>query len=393
VTQATCDVLIVGGGPAGSSCARPLVRAGMDVIVMDRKAFPRDKLCAGWITPQVLDTLELEVAQYASTGRVIQPLLGFQVSRAGDREARVVYDHVVSYGIRRCEFDHYLLERSGARLRLGEPLQTLERERGGWKANGNLRAEVVVGAGGHFCPVARRLGAELGQSEPVIAAQEIEFEMSPHQRAACRIDGEVPEIYFERDLKGYGWVFRKGDFLNVGLGRQGNAGLGDHVARFLGFLAERGKLPPEFSEKLRGHPYLLYDEAPRSLVGDGALLVGDAAGLAYPRSGEGIRPAIESGMLAAETIVDACGEYGIERLAPYERRIVERFGPRRRQRALTDLLPDSMLQGLAGRLFATDWFARRVVLNDWFFHADQPSLQPAATAASSRPRVDAAAAR
>ena len=393
MTLTSCDVLVVGGGPAGSSCARALVRAGMDVVVIDRKAFPRDKLCAGWITPQVLDTLELAVGEYAATGRVIQPLLGFQVSRAGDREARVVYDRVVSYGIRRCEFDHYLLERSGARLRLGEPLQTLERERGGWKANGNLRAQVVVGAGGHFCPVARRLGAELGQSEPVIAAQEIEFEMSPRQRAACPIDGEVAEIYFERDLKGYGWVFRKGDFLNVGLGRQGNARLSEHVARFLAFLAERGKLPPEFPQKLRGHPYLLYDEAPRPLVGDGALLAGDAAGLAYPRSGEGIRPAIESGILAAETIVEASGACAIERLAPYERRIVERFGPRRRQRALTDLLPDSILQNLAGRLFATDWFARRVVLNDWFFHADQSSLRPPTTATSSRPSVAVAAVR
>ena len=53
-----CDVLVVGGGPAGSSCAWRLRRAGLDVVVLDRKAFPRDKVCAGWITPQVARALE-----------------------------------------------------------------------------------------------------------------------------------------------------------------------------------------------------------------------------------------------------------------------------------------------------------------------------------------------
>ena len=58
----TCDVLIVGGGPAGSTCAWQLGRAGLDVMVMDTAAFPRDKVCAGWITLQVVDDLRLDVA-------------------------------------------------------------------------------------------------------------------------------------------------------------------------------------------------------------------------------------------------------------------------------------------------------------------------------------------
>ena len=77
----------------------------------------------------------------------------------------------------------------------------------------------VVGAGGHFCPVARATGAK-GSGETAVAAQEIEFEMSPQQKAVCRVDGERPELYFTPDLKGYGWVFRKGDYLNIGLGRE-----------------------------------------------------------------------------------------------------------------------------------------------------------------------------
>ena len=66
-----CDVLIVGGGPSGSACAWKLRRAGLDVVIMDRSRFPRDKACAGWITPPVLDDLQLDVDEYRR-GRTFQ---------------------------------------------------------------------------------------------------------------------------------------------------------------------------------------------------------------------------------------------------------------------------------------------------------------------------------
>src|SRR6185312_4801729 len=60
----TCDVLIVGGGPAGSAAARQLIARGVDVLVLDKENFPRLKLCAGWITPEVVRDLEMDVASY-----------------------------------------------------------------------------------------------------------------------------------------------------------------------------------------------------------------------------------------------------------------------------------------------------------------------------------------
>lgn len=367
------DVLIIGGGPAGSTAAWALRRRGAEVAVWDRKPFPRDKICAGWITPQVVAALRLDLAEYGGEGRTCQPIRGFQISRQGDRAARVRYPEVVSYGIRRCEFDHYLLARSGARLLLGEAVRSLERRDGVWLVNGSVRAPLLIGAGGHFCPVAQRLGARLGHDEPIIAAQEAEFVVPAAEAAAYRVEPDLPEIFFTRDLKGYGWVFRKGAHVNIGLGRQGNDKLGEHVAAFVAWLAERGTVPARLAGKLRGHPYLLYGQAPRPLSGDGALLIGDAAGLAYPKSGEGIRPAVESALLAAGAIaapggLDAAGRQG------YEQRIVERFGPRRTPPSLLDHLPQSMLAGVAGRLFGRDWFARRIVLDDWFFHARQAPL-------------------
>lgn len=369
----SADILIIGGGPAGSTAAWALRQQGADVLVWDRARFPRDKICAGWITPHVVAALRLDLEAYAAGGRTCQPIRGFQVSRQGDREARVRYPGVVSYGIRRCELDHYLLARSGARQRLGEPVRSLARRDGVWVVNDAARAPVVVGAGGHFCPLARQLGARLGHDEPIIAAQEAEFAI-PAGPGAYRVEPDLPELFFTRDLRGYGWVFRKGDHINIGLGRQGNAQLADHVAAFVAWLAARGTVPATLGGKLRGHPYLLYGQAPRPLSGEGALVIGDAAGLAYARSGEGIRPAVESALLAARAIAAAGGRLDAAARAGYERAVVERFGPRTAPRGVLDLLPQWLLAGLAGRLFGRPWFARRVVLDDWFFHAGQAPL-------------------
>src|SRR5271165_2083840 len=108
----SCDLLIVGGGPAGSSCAWKLAGSGLDVLVMDRKDFPRDKPCAGWITPALIDSLELDLKDYAADGRVLQPITKFVVGLIGGREVEALYDKPISYGIRRFEFDHYLLRRA-----------------------------------------------------------------------------------------------------------------------------------------------------------------------------------------------------------------------------------------------------------------------------------------
>ena len=78
----SCDVLVIGGGPAGSSCARRLHEAGLDVLVMDKAEFPRDKVCAGWITPAVLTMLKIDTRDYRR-GRVFQSLRRFRTGCIG----------------------------------------------------------------------------------------------------------------------------------------------------------------------------------------------------------------------------------------------------------------------------------------------------------------------
>ena len=368
-----CDVLIAGGGPAGSSCAWKLTRAGLDVVVMDKATFPRDKVCAGWITPQVVQDLEVDVDDYRRT-RTFQPITGFRVGLIGDDDAiEVAYDAPVSFGIRRCEFDHYLLTRSNARLLLGQPASSIRRDGAEWIVNDTIRARLLVGAGGHFCPVAR-LMKKGTSSSPVIAAQEMEFAIDPHESGAFAIDEAVPELYFCQDLKGYGWCFRKQGFMNVGFGRLDSHGVPKQTTEFVQFLKQTQRIPSKVEWRWRGHAYLLAGETGRNPVDDGVMLIGDAAGLAYPQSGEGIRPAIESGLMAATAIIHASGRYTRSRLEAYAADLTKRFGSSRLSRLFAEVIPDRVSGAMAHKLLESPWFVRHLVLDRWFLHAQQPAL-------------------
>jgi flavin-dependent dehydrogenase len=169
-----CDALVVGGGPGGSTCARVLHQHGWNVIVADRARFPRDKVCAGWLTPEVFPLLELDPEEYRHTGLTFQTIRC--VSHRRDREAAPghPYSRVVSYAIRRCEFDHFLLQRSGARVMEGFAVETMRRAGGVWIVNETIETPVVIGAGGHFCPVARFMRVGGDTAAPVVA-KEAEF--------------------------------------------------------------------------------------------------------------------------------------------------------------------------------------------------------------------------
>jgi len=372
-----CGVLIVGGGPAGSSCAWALRHSGLDVAILDKQTFPRDKVCGGWITPAVLTELEIDPAEYAR-GRVMQPITAFRTGVIGGDALETDYGAPASYGIRRREFDEYLLRRSGARLLPSAKLATLERAGDGWIVNGNVRAKLVVGAGGHFCPVAKLTGAKPGREDAVVA-QEAEFEMDAAQQAGCKVRGDMPELYFCRDLKGYGWCFRKGNFLNVGLGRMDQHRLSEHVAGFVRFLKESGRVTFDVPAPL-GHAYLLYGVSERNVCADGVLLIGDSAGLAYKQSGEGIRPAIESGLLAARAILAAHGDYSEQALRPYRAMLGARLGSSGSDLAsrVGQRLPSSWTGAFGRLLLGRQWFVRNFVIERWFLHSGDLPLDAAA---------------
>jgi flavin-dependent dehydrogenase len=370
----TCDALVVGGGPAGSTCAWQLRQAGLDAMVVDGATFPRDKVCAGWITPQVVTALRLDTQTYAR-GRTFQPITGFRVGLIGGRgETGVAYDHPVSFGIRRCEFDHYLLQRANARVALGVPIATIRRDGGHWIVNDTIRTPMLVGAGGSGCPVARMLNGGVRSGGPLVIAQEAEPHLDAAARESLAVTGDAPELFFCRDLQGYGWCVRKGEYLNIGLGRLDPRSLPAATARFVAFLEARQKIPRGASWRWRGHSYAVHAAPRRRIVDAGVLLVGDAAGIADAQSGEGIRQAIESGLLAARTIVEANGQFSRDRLEPYAKDLEARFTDAPLSGAIARLVPDRVKTVVAGRLLEVPSFVKRVVIDQWFLHRHQPAL-------------------
>jgi menaquinone-9 beta-reductase len=384
----SCDVLIVGGGPAGSSCAWKLRNSGLDVVVIDKASFPRHKVCGGWITPAVLTELEIDPAEYAK-GRTLQPITAFRTGTIGGSTIETNCDAAVSYGIRRCEFDDYLLRRARARLLLGTRLRSLERSGDQWIANGHIRARMLVGAGGHFCPVAHRLIRASENREDVVVAQEAEFEMNMQQLTACRVQPETPELYFCSDMKGYGWCFRKENFLNIGLGRMDRHRLTEHLTAFISFLRATGRIAFDLPKPVMGHAYLLYGSSHREIIDDCLLLIGDAAGLAYRQSGEGIRPSIESGLLAADAIRCADGNYAREVLESYRTLLQRRFGTLKKDwsSALGEHLPDTWVASLGRRLLRMRWFTRAVVIDRWFLHKHHSVLAAHGMACEVEPSI------
>jgi geranylgeranyl reductase family protein len=352
-----CDALVIGGGPAGSTCARSLRLAGWNVVVVDRARFPRDKVCAGWLTPGVFSLLDLDPAEYRASGRTLEEITAFRTSVIGRPSIETAYPHAVSYSARRCEFDEFLLRRSGATVFEDTAVHNVRRENGMWNVDDRFESPVLIGAGGNFCPVAKALRPASNPLTPVVA-KETEFRWAGPSGSARR----APALFFCQDLNGYGWVVPKGEYLNVGIGRRESQGFLNHVNAFIAFLEREGIATGVAKARWCGHAYLASGVGANPVTGPGVMLVGDAAGLAYPESGEGIKPAIESGRLAAETLIASGGRHDAEDLRPYAEALRAKHPP---------VAPRSAALGAVtaavGRMvLRSPALTRRLVLDKWF---------------------------
>jgi flavin-dependent dehydrogenase len=194
--------------------------------------------------------------------------------------------------------------------------------------------------------------------DPVIA-REAEFLLHGEDSS---IDQRTPELFFCRDLEGYAWCVRKGDYLNVGIGRRAHTGFADHVRAFTAFLSSTGRVTRSSAITWRGHAYHAHGAGVRPLVASGMLIVGDAAGLAYPESGEGIRPAVESGILAARTLTAADGRFSCDALRPYETAMHAAYRPS--TPTPNRLVP--IVKAMGRTLLRSRAFTRHVMLDRWF---------------------------
>ncbi|HQE93695.1 MAG TPA: NAD(P)/FAD-dependent oxidoreductase [Anaerolineae bacterium] len=299
------EVLIVGGGPAGSACAWYLRRHHIDCLVLDREPFPRVKLCAGWIPPQVLHDLEIRPEEYPHS---LTSFAAFRIAIRGIGFSLPTRQ----YAIRRVEFDHWLLQRSGVPVATHH-VRTIERRNGAYVVDGEFSGVYLIGAGGTHCPVYRTFFRDVHPRarDTLIITQEEEFPYAV-------VDPHCYLWFMENQLPGYSWYVPKvGGYVNVGVGGMAETltAHGDTIQRHWDVLVaklEHRGLVREHPFAPKGHSYYLRQHSGAVRV-DNAFIVGDAAGLATRDMGEGIGPAIKSGLLAAEAIVHGT-DYSVDNI-------------------------------------------------------------------------------
>ncbi|HXG41748.1 MAG TPA: geranylgeranyl reductase family protein [Dehalococcoidia bacterium] len=313
------DVIVLGAGPAGSTCALLLARAGARVLVMERARLPRDKPCGGGVTLRASSWAPLDLAPV-----VERTVYGARFSLALGPHFDRWHPLPLTYMTRRARLDAFLAgaaAESGADLHDGEAALALETDGTGVtvrSARAAYRAGAVVGADGANGLASRVLGARDTYEEAV----------------ALEGNASAPDTVLEewRELValdlgglagGYGWVFPKGDHLNVGVGAWKYAA--STLRPKLEALCHRYGLSPANLWGLRGHHLPL--RRPGSPLARGpVLLVGDAAGLVDPLSGEGIHMAFLSARLAAEALMSYL-EGRSPDLQPYVEAVRRLIGP------------------------------------------------------------------
>jgi flavin-dependent dehydrogenase len=295
------QVVIIGGGPAGAACAKHLIQSGIDCLILDKQEFPRPKTCAGWITPHVFQVLEIPPVEYPYP-LTIFPYLKLSI------KGIPFYRIGTQYAIRRVEFDNWLLNISGAKVIQHEVKEITETD-SGYQIDQKFSADFLIGAGGTHCPVYHSFfkSSQPRTGEKIVALEE-EFP-TEWQNGICQL------WFFENDLPGYAWYVPKAaGYLNIGLGgnervlKERGLTIQDLWELFLAKLKQKGLVEDrEFSPD--GYVYYLRSNEESFRIGK-VYLVGDAAGLATLDMGEGIGPAIQSGILAAKSII-ARSDYSI----------------------------------------------------------------------------------
>ena len=291
------DALIVGAGPAGSTTAYRLATAGARVLIADKARFPRDKPCGGGLTGRAVRQIPVSVDPVVEEGADRFELrLGY--GRAFERTSR----GPIVLLTQRSRLDMHLAEQAaaaGADFRDGMRVSDLAAAGDGYTATvggERVRAAVVIGADGANGPTAAAVGLGDGIHHGVAFEGNLPYGVATRERYARRLVLELGVV-----PGGYGWVFPKGDHVNVGIGGWQHEGprLRDHLRR----LCAAHGLPYDGLEALRGHRLPMRGAGTR-LASGRALLVGDAAGLIDPLSGDGIYEAALSGKLAADAVLD-----------------------------------------------------------------------------------------
>lgn len=333
------DVIVVGGGPAGSSVATFLAQHGMSVLLLERAEFPRDKVCGDGLTPQALVWLDILGCTEEVLSQASSCLTTTDLFIDGEHALTARFPQHTGYPafgtcLERRKLDLILVTNAvsnGAQLRTGHLVRNLswlddsvvvegETKRGSFRFRGRL----VIGADGANSIVSRMIGNNLRRST-------VALYLRGYYEGVSKAGSPIGIFVSERSLPGYGWLFAD---------ENGNANVG------VGYLSDRKfpvrhNLPGLFRDFLRtelspmlgdarpvGRPAGWWEDLarPTSLVADRVMLIGDSGNQADPMNGAGIHKAMESAYLAAEVAAGAAleGDWSKRTLLRYERAWQER---------------------------------------------------------------------
>lgn len=298
--MAKVDAVVIGGGPAGSSAAFVLAKAGLSVVILDAAVFPRDKVCGGLLSRRAEKTYSAifqtpwdDVIDCTSHGALFFDR--YRLIQSVDHDQPI---HFTS----RTAFDAHLLSlaaKAGAAIKERSRAVSVCRDTATVQLAGQpgIEADFIIACDGVRSRVAESIKLPPLSRAGLAAGLELHI-----PRTAFHRQPDKPEIYFRIAEWGYAWLFPKRDCLTIGL-----AGLvtknRDLKARFIDFVKQLngGELPAVSS---KGHP-IPFGNYRRRPGRANILLAGDAAGLVEPVTGEGIAFAMESGRLAAEAVISA----------------------------------------------------------------------------------------
>ncbi len=317
------DVIVVGAGPAGSLTAYHLARAGVRVALLDAKLFPREKPCGGGVQQRASTRIPFDWCDVART-TLRNVTLSFRLGNPLTR----CYAEPLVYSVLRSEFDQHLMtvaQKAGAAIILGAKVVAVSPNDNGLvqvqTENEIFRARALVGADGANSIVSRELNARstyFWQAGLYCEIPQESVNADVLDPASMRIDwGTLPS--------GYAWIFPKNGYVNVGVGCPSSLGrlLRPYLKRFLS--SER-LVPPGVLAKLKFAGHQLPTLTRRTKVASGPiLLVGDAAGLVEPFTGDGISYACHSAEIASGVILEGLQQSLVD-LASYQARLWSEVG-------------------------------------------------------------------
>lgn len=313
----SCDVIIVGAGPAGATLGGELARRGLSVLILEKEELPRDKTCAGGITRRTAGLLDIDIGTIAQS-----TTYGARLTYRLNGECIKRHRKPLVYTVRRSEFDDILVRQareSGATVVEGVEVEGVAADGRSAKVvttGGDFEAKIVAGADGAGGMVARSTGLMRGARLDLALQVECSVKADEMARWDSLIGIDLGQL-----SGGYGWVFPKKDCLSVGVG--GDARLSKKLKPYLEELLRHVGI--DAAGDIQGGLLPMRGKGTAIQRGN-VLLLGDAAGLVNPITREGIYYAIRSARLAATVIANALQSESID-LTGYQRAVDAQLMP------------------------------------------------------------------